>query len=226
MGHISDETLIRHLDDELSSSELLTVEHHLGNCEECRSRAASHRRAATVVDDLFLSFQPQFEESERGGLAQALARQQLETERRHDANRKVAGQPAGKLLPRTFLIRKRLEWAVALAACLAAGVFYSQHGGVRPSDRVESTAGANSAAALSSFDVDGEKFWALPYSNPDLPVTARVVQMEVPVASLADAGIVVEPVMTRTANPDRAVLADVLMGLDGQPVGVHVVSLD
>ena len=74
--------------------------------------------------------------------------------------------------------------------------------------------------------MDGEKFWALPYSNPDLPVTARVIQMEVPVASLADAGIVVEPVLSRTSEPDRAVLADILLGLDGQPVGVHVVSVD
>jgi hypothetical protein len=50
--------------------------------------------------------------------------------------------------------------------------------------------------------------------------------MQVPVSSLADAGIYVEPVGSRMTAPDHAVLANVLLGLDGQPLGVHVLTSD
>jgi hypothetical protein len=46
----------------------------------------------------------------------------------------------------------------------------------------------------------------------------------VPVSSLADIGIALEPVANQVLNQDRSVLADVLLGADGQPLGVHVVS--
>lgn len=225
MTHLNDDLLIRHLDDELSSSELLSVELHLEGCDECRSRLAAVRRATGAVDDLFLSMQPAFLESERGELAQALAKQQLDGERmRADAAGRL--EQNKKLVSRGASYRRRFEWVSAVAACLAAGVFYfSQRRSDSPMNSPASIVKAT-PAVLNSFDVDGEKFWALPYSNPDLPVTARVIQMEVPVASLADAGIVVEPLLNRTSEPDRAVLADILLGLDGQPVGVHVVSVD
>jgi hypothetical protein len=83
------------------------------------------------------------------------------------------------------------------------------------------------AASTGAFEIDGETFISLPFSNPDLPVNARrIVQMQVPVSSLAEAGIVVEPIANRVAQPDYSVLADVLLGLDGQPLAVHVVSFD
>ena len=50
--------------------------------------------------------------------------------------------------------------------------------------------------------------------------------MEIPVTSLADAGIVVESVLSRAAQPEQAVLADVLLDVDGQPLGVHVINED
>jgi hypothetical protein len=79
----------------------------------------------------------------------------------------------------------------------------------------------------ASFEVDGETFVALPYSNPDLPLTApHIVRMQVPVASLADAGITFEPVSSEVSSPDRSVLADVLLGIDGQPLGVHVLNAE
>ena len=53
-----------------------------------------------------------------------------------------------------------------------------------------------------------------------------MVQMQVPISSLADAGVFVEPTANRMTVPDRAVLADVLLGMDGQPIGVHVLSAD
>jgi len=46
----------------------------------------------------------------------------------------------------------------------------------------------------------------------------------VPVSSLADIGLGLEQVASEVSNQDRTVLADVLLGADGQPLGVHVVS--
>jgi hypothetical protein len=81
------------------------------------------------------------------------------------------------------------------------------------------------ATASNAIEVDGETFVALPYSNPDLPSSApRIVQMQVPASSLADVGIALEPIANGVFNQDRTVLADVLLGADGQPLGVHVVS--
>ena len=66
---------------------------------------------------------------------------------------------------------------------------------------------------------------ALPYSNPDLSVNAsHVVQMQVPVSSLTDAGLSFEPGSAEQAEFDHSVLADVLVGADGQPLGVHVIA--
>jgi hypothetical protein len=48
--------------------------------------------------------------------------------------------------------------------------------------------------------------------------------MQVPVSSLADVGIGLDPVANDVLSQDRSVLADVLLGADGQPMGVHVVS--
>jgi hypothetical protein len=50
--------------------------------------------------------------------------------------------------------------------------------------------------------------------------------MQIPVSSLAEVGIITEPVTRRAMSSDDAVLADVLLGLDGQPLGVHVIAED
>ena len=215
MNHLSADLLIRHFDDELSPPEILVVEPHLRNCDECRARFAELRKAAATVDDFFLSLQPQHLGSERLALAQALDRNSAPV---HSARAlsSLGGKTAASAL-------RRVSWAAGLAACLATGFYFS----TTHRDTVTSSPGLSATVAVASYDVDGEKFWALPYSNPDLPVNApRIVEMEVPVASLADAGIVVAPLSSRAATPGAAVLADVLLGIDGQPVGVHVLTAD
>ena len=75
----------------------------------------------------------------------------------------------------------------------------------------------------NAIEAGGETFIPLPYSNPDLPVNeSRIVEMQAPVSALNDIGIVLEPVSSREARSDGSVLADVLMGTDGQPLGVHI----
>jgi hypothetical protein len=46
----------------------------------------------------------------------------------------------------------------------------------------------------------------------------------VPVSTLASAGIFVEPVASGLT--DHTVLANVLLGIDGQPMGIHVLSVE
>lgn len=226
MAHTSKDVLVHYLDSELSPSEILTVERHLNACEDCRSHFISLRRTSGAFDTAFLSFSPVVNPTERSKLADALTKQEIES---NHYRLSFVGKPQGKRT-RVFSFlaagRKQLVAVAGLAACLAVGVISVNHQWTP--QRVVSTKQSTSVSAtpLNAYEIDGEKFWALPYSNSDLPVTARVVQMEVPVASLAHAGIITEPYLSRAAQPDRSVIADVLLGLDGQPVGVHVVNLD
>ena len=80
-------------------------------------------------------------------------------------------------------------------------------------------------SAVSGISVNGETFIALPYSNPDLPVNgSRVVEMQVPVAALAQAGVAVQPAWS--GNGDGMVAANVLLGIDGQPLGIDVLGAE
>jgi hypothetical protein len=116
----------------------------------------------------------------------------------------------------------RFGWGMAVAASLALGIV------MMPKHKNTSNKGeiVRAAATLANaIEVGGETFIPLPYSNPDLPVNeSRIVEMQVPVSALNDIGIVLEPVSNRELGSDRSVLADVLMGTDGQPLGVHVLE--
>jgi hypothetical protein len=50
--------------------------------------------------------------------------------------------------------------------------------------------------------------------------------MQVSLSSLADIGIVLEPIANQVSGSDRSVLADILMGADGQPLGVNVLNVE
>lgn len=207
-GHLSNALLAQFLDDELSASEAARAETHLAQCSICTARCSELRRVSSSFDEFIDSLRPAVDLSERHDLASQLDR----------VNRtKVAG-----IAPKPM---QRLGWwGLAAAAALTIGVLYLPSSG----HKAEKTQTALTAKESgSAFDIDGETFISLPFSNPELPVNARrIVQMQVPVSSLAEAGIVVEPITNRVAQPDHSVLADVLLGLDGQPVAVHVVSFD
>jgi hypothetical protein len=116
---------------------------------------------------------------------------------------------------------RRFGWGMAIAATLALGIL------IAPKHREEQKPSSVTNSMADSLEVDGETFIALPYSNPDLPMGAsHIVQMQVPVSSLADVGILLEPVSNEVSSLDRSVLADVLVGADGQPLGVNVLSFE
>jgi anti-sigma factor RsiW len=207
-GHLPNGLLAQFLDDELSAAEAAKAECHLAQCSICSGRCAELRRVSSSFDEFIDSLRPAFEVSERQELASKLDR----------ANGNVVTRRARTPMPRLGW------WGLAAAAALTIGVLYLPSSG-------PGREGVQTALAVKegtgAFEIDGETFISLPFSNPELPVNARrIVQMQVPVSSLEEAGIVVEPIANRVAQPDHSVLADVLLGLDGQPVAVHVVSFD
>ena len=206
--HLRNELLIGLLDDELTGKEAASVEVHLAGCAACRERFSELRRASNSFDSFISSLRPAHSVWERHELARELDRVESKTQ---------------KIKPRWSV--RRIGWGLAVAATLALGILLLPHGRTA---RHLTPVGTNTFQAVSSaFEIDGETFIALPYSNPDLPLSApRIVQMQVPVSSLADAGIYLEPLENRVSAPDHAVLADVLLGLDGQPLGVHVLTSD
>lgn len=201
-AHLTDDLLVCALDDELSGTEIPAVESHLSVCESCRLRFQEFRHLSGRVEASIAASPPVYSYAERDRLAHALS---------HPAS-------AAPRTPQKNI--RRFGWGMAVAATVTLALLYVPRNTVRP------VAASNSHSIFSStLEVDGETFVALPYSNPDLPVSSsHIVQMQVPVSSLADAGLVLEPVSRQIAVPDRSVLADVLLGMDGQPLGVHVLS--
>jgi anti-sigma factor RsiW len=192
--------LVRAVDQELSRSEAEWVPAHIAACTDCRQECEAIETLSgglrAVVNSADVIGQPS------------------------DREQLTALQPI-RQAPEKVL--RRFGWGMAIAATLAIGIIVAPKQRVKIVDR---PATQQVAAAISNaIEVDGETFVALPYSNPDLPASApRIVQMQVPVSSLANIGISMEPAVNEILNQDRTVLADVLLGADGQPLGVHVVS--
>ncbi len=205
--HLANDVLVRMIDDELSRTETLLAESHLSRCEECRQRYQELRSVSVRVESAVTAWASENSSELRESLFQALEAREREA-----------------ALPRPRKALRRFGFGMAIAATLAVGALlgpqWTHRGKVGGLESQDAQGGA-------AFEVDGEKFVALPYSNPDLPLTAsHIVQMQVPVSSLADAGIVFEPVSNEVFASDRSVLADVLLGMDGQPLGVHVLDVE
>lgn len=209
-SHLSNDLLVRAMDDELSGSETLQVEMHLSACTVCRGRQAELRRVSDGFESFVNSLQVPADS---------------ETERRNLLNRMESVKPRDQVRG-TVPILARFCWFMAAAATLALGLSYVPFSRILHSGKSVEVSKVSGAVG-TPFEIDGETFQYLPYSNPDLPLGgSHVVQMQVPISSLAEAGVFVAPTASRMTMPDRAVLADVLLGMDGQPIGVHVLSAD
>ncbi len=203
--HLSNELLVRMLDDELSGSEAVLAESHLAQCERCRERYQELHLISVKVESAVTGFMADDSHEDRRILAERL-------DLREHQNR----------VPVSRRFVSRLRWGMAIAATLAIGILFLPEW--KHPKKSTQISGSNLQLNL---EVDGESFVSLPYSNPDLPVSAsHIVQMRVPVSSLADAGIVFEPISSQASRPDDSVLADILFGVDGQPRGVHVLSAE
>ncbi len=201
--HLDNGLLIRFLDGELSDSEFFKVRSHLISCMACRSRRDSFARLSQQVES-FVRMTPIGDGQEgRFELAKSLA-----ALRGPELKRK-----SSSVTPPHF------GWGMGLVAAVLIGLLFAPRLYRSGHDAAQS----DSQLRTNSISVNGESFLVLPYSNPDLPMTApRIVEMQVPVSALAAQGIIFDPLAT--GSSDRTVLANVLLGLDGQPLGVHVLS--
>jgi anti-sigma factor RsiW len=197
--HLDTGLLILAIDEELAEPDRSAVEAHLSTCADCKARYHELAILSVRLESAIAAIPVQAPASLRDGLVAHLDR--------------ARPNP---------LISWRVGWGMAIAAGLALGLVFLPHSHVASGLAKASSA---SVAGNGTFELDGETFVSLPYSNSDLPVSApRIVRMQMPVSALADAGLVFEPVSTETARADRSVLADVLLGADGEPLGVHVVA--
>jgi anti-sigma factor RsiW len=202
-GHLANDQLLRCLDEELSVGEASAVEGHLAICEQCKARYREFGAISVRVESVVSSVVAKIDGTER----EVLARQMRARE-----------QPQA----RRFALRA--GWSMAIAAgLLLAIVFLPRAHSTKPFE----AATMAPVERPQTFQVLGETFVALPYSNTELPIGApHIVEMQVPVSTLSEAGVIFEPLSLEQANPDRSVLADVLFGADGEPLGVHVIGAD
>jgi anti-sigma factor RsiW len=206
--HLTNGSLVRAIDDELPESEAALVGAHLSACEECQQKYQELAMLSSRLDTLVGSIAVGAPFSERESLKKKLEQQ---------AKRVIAAARTPEAVWRRF------GWGMAIAATVAIGITFAPH--AKHASTSDKPAQSESASN-GTFEVEGETFIALPYSNADLPLSApRIVQMRIPVSSLAAAGVTFEPV-SQVSSVGESVLADVLLGIDGQPLGVHVASLE
>jgi hypothetical protein len=198
MKHLGNDFLVRGVDDELFAGERIELEEHLVGCEECRRR---YRELGALTVHL---------EHAVGRTPVAVAM---------DARGRIESEIVRRTVAKNSKRRGSMfRWAAA--AVLVGGAILIPTAIHHVPAVGPATVGGGQPP---SFELDGETFIGLPYSNPELPISSsRIVQMEIPVSSLTDAGIVVTPVSDEPH--EGSVLADVLLGADGEPRAVHVVS--
>jgi hypothetical protein len=203
-GHLTHGLLIRALDDELPAPEASAAEKHLSACAACQREYEALRSLSVRISALISSADLPSGEDFRAALAARLD---------------YCGDSTMPADGRSSWLRFAIS-GIAAAAALVFALFISHARYRTPSANHMLTSASN-----GTIEVDGETFILLPYSNPDLPVaTPRIVEMHVPADSLAEAGVLFEPVSTQVDPDGGTVLADVLVGLDGQPVGIHVLG--
>jgi len=208
MEHLTGSLLVRAIDDELTSAEAVAVKKHLADCDDCRQAIGHIVRLSDSVTALVDAAPVSDLPARRDSLLAAMSAAE---------QRRVARQAPERVI-------RRFGLGMAIAATLALGIIFTP----KPSHlRIESKPSEPIGTVAGAIEVDGESFVALPFSNPDLPVAApRIVEMQVPVATLAELGVNFEPLANESNSQDRSVLADVLLGADGQPMGVHVLSVE
>ena len=205
--HLDDLLLVKIIDGELSCDDSVAARAHLLACATCQARYTELNHLSLGVE-AFVANIPVVEAGP--------ARQQL-------SNLLFVRDLPGTTAPAaTGTVFRTLGWTTAVAATLVAGIALAPH--LQQFHKAKLPNPAQSQPL--TYEVDGESFVALPYSNSDLPFTSsRIVEMQVPVSSLASAGMLFEPVASSSAA-DRTVLADVLLGADGQPLGFHLLSTE
>jgi hypothetical protein len=207
--HIQDGLLAKAVDEELTMDERLFVERHLAVCPTCRERRRQWAELSDRVQDCVLATAVAVPDLSRECLAASVgvpaSASPAEVRRRH------------WILPRAG--------AAAAVACLvvlgSAGVFWK----IGPWAGKRLDLAANRAAVVDDVRGGEGDFIPLPYSADAVPDAERIVRVELPVSVLEEEGILpAGGVDSAAVYGDGWVLADVAVGLDGQPAGIRLVD--
>lgn len=201
--HLSRETLVRAFDGELSTAERLEMNVHLSQCEQCLDAfdqvSDLSNDIARLVDGTFVARPRQARER--------LAEKMIAIAAPHQRNRRP----------------KLVAWAAAVAAIVALAVglgIYSATKATLPQAPVLKANAEKSGMERAAGPAD-MSFIRLPYSNPALELESeQIVRVNMRLSDLASAGVV----RMTTQGTDAWVEADVLLGMDGEPYGIHVLE--
>lgn len=211
--HIPDDLVAKAVDEELTMDERLFVERHLAACPTCRERRRQWAELSDRVQDCVLATPVS---------VPALSRECLAASVGVAAN----ASPADVRRRRWILSRAGAAAAVACLVVLgSAGVFWKT--GAWAGRRADLA--ANRAAVVDDIRGDEGDFIPLPYSSDAVPGTERIVRVELPVSALAEEGILPAAAVDSEAvygavYRDGWVLADLAVGMDGQPAGIRLVD--
>lgn len=228
--HLTHEEMVCFIDGEMDAVAQGRVETHLANCAECLTRYEEFAEFSGVlnhaIETIPIAVPP-------------AARQRVEA-----AIEQRVNLPALQPIPWS-------RWA-AVAAGLLITLFLLHHTSAPLPERAISETRARAqptrpafaapAPAIAKSNRDEARaaspvavhhiprqqrsnvdnaFIRLPYSDPSLPInTADIVRVEIPLSALASSGII----RTQPGTADALVKADVLLGLDGQPSAIRLVS--
>src|SRR5580658_2493791 len=207
--HIPDGLVAKAVDDELTMDERLFVERHLAVCPTCRERRRQWAELSDRVQDCVLATPVAVPDLSRECLAASVGI--------------PASASPGDVRRRRWILPR--AGAAAAVACLvvlgSAGVFWK----TGPWAGRRADLSANRAAVVDDIRAEEGDFIPLPYSEEAVPGAERIVRVELPLSALVEEGVLSAAAVDSAAvYGDGWVLADVALGLDGQPAGIRLVD--
>lgn len=234
--HLTDEQLVRAIDGEITAIEQADIDAHLVRCEACLERWEATAEFSNEVERAIDATAVRAPRGARERLMEA-----MESERANAAIR------PGRRVHAWW-------WAAAAAASIAIILFALHgpgrtapkqeaarvHKQGNPSPAATRTEDSGSPAAApvperasrkelragskprqGAGDPSPSAFLRLPYTDAELPMQAAgLVRVRMQLSMLANAGVI----HMSPGAPDAPVEADVLLGIDGQPYAIRLVS--
>jgi hypothetical protein len=210
--HLSEDLVARVVDNELTPTERLFAEGHLATCAVCRQKRREWAEISERVQDVVLEQEPVIAANARERLVSAL-------DRPGDGHRLTVSQdtPAWWRWGAVAAIAASLAFLVSLPPVRTQLIEWWN-----PAVHTVSTAVVKTAGQPNADETD-RTFIPLPYSGVALAEgEEEIVRVAMPVAALANAGII----PAEAYAEDSWVDADLLLGLDGQPQGIRLVNAD